>query len=292
MIMNNATNQNMNDKLEYPVKLPDQNLFSPVSLRPVHALFTFVSAGMMKIYKLNMADGRHYIADVGFNHRLYFNKHTVRSGNKYFWRITSTEPFEKVVSIPTAFRLPVSVEVHNFYQAGLNKFDFKYSLTIVIPNIYVVGRLMNLDDEVPLKKIELAVKEAARTVGADRDYKQLCVSAPELTELIKSIVEKNKIVEETGMQIKEISCEFLVGDQDLFNLIKKIYARCEESKSLGLISELEWRRYLESAVPNIALQEETRRQELIMNALVTLGLPISEYELRSKAREFSSKIFG
>jgi hypothetical protein len=144
----------------------------------------------------------------------------------------------------------------------------------------------------PLKTIELAVKEAARTISADRDYKQLFISDAEFTASIKRVVQKNKIVAETGMQVKEISCEFLIGDRDLFNLIKEVYARYEKSKSLGQISENEWRRYLECAVPDIALQEGTKRLELTLNALIALGLPISESELRAKAADLSDRIFG
>lgn len=290
--MNNAANQFANDKLAYPVKLPDQPLFTPVAVRPTHALFTVLTAGLLKVYSIGLADGRHYFADVGFNHRLYFNRHMVRSGNKYFWRVNTSQPFEQVVSIPIAFRLPVSVEVHNFYGEGLNKFDFRYSILIVVPDIYVVGRLNNLKDEMPLKSIELAVKEAARTISAEPNYEQLITSDAEFMASLKRIVQKNKNVAETGMQVKEISCEFLVGDSDLFNLIKEIYARIKKSKSLNQITELEWRRYLESAVPDIALQEETKRMELTLNALIALGLPISENELRAKAADLSGRIFG
>jgi hypothetical protein len=290
--MSDKTRQYANAKPDYPVRLPDQNLFSPASIKTVHAGFTLLSGGLLKIYQLSLADGRHYLADVGFNHYLYFNKHTARSGKKYFWRVNTKQPFEKVLCVPTAFRLQVSVETHNVYQDGLNKFDFKYSVVIVVPDAYVVGRLLSLDDEMPLKSIELVIKDAARAVTAERHYNQLFKSAPELTASIKRDVQNHKIVTETGLLIKEISCEFFVGDSDLFNLVKKIYARCEESKSLGQISEVEWRRYLEAAVPEIALQEETRRRELILNAIITLGLPISEGELRAKAYDLSSKIFG
>ncbi|HEX8143805.1 MAG TPA: hypothetical protein VF553_14500 [Pyrinomonadaceae bacterium] len=290
--MNNTAQRHSQVKTDYPLRLPDQNIFAPVEIKPVHAIFSLMTGGLLKIYQLRMSEGRHYLADVGFNHYLYFNKQMTGSGRKYFWRLNMKQPFEKVLCVPSAFRLPVSVEIHNFYRDGLNKFDFKYSIIIVVPDLYVVGRLMSLDDEMPLKSIELVVKEAARTMSADRDYKQLFISAPELTESIKRDVQSNKIVMETGLLIKEISCEFLVGDRDLFNLVKKIYARCEESRSLGQISESEWRRYLESAVPEIALQEETRRGELILNAIIALGLPISESELKSKAYDLSSKIFG
>ena len=290
--MNNVAYRSANDKLEYPVRLPGQSLFTPAAVKPVHTLFTLATGGLFRIYQLSLNDGRHYLADVGINHYLYFNKHTTRSGKKYFWRVNTKQPFEKVLSIPTAFRIPVSVEIHNTYQDGLNKFDFQYSVIIVVPDSHVVGRLVSLDDEMPLKSIELVVKEAARVVGSERDYRQLFKSAPELTESIKRDVRNNHMVKETGLLVKEITCEFLVGDKDLYALVKKIYARCEETKSLGQISEEEWRRYLEEAVPAIALQEKTRRGELILQAIIALGLPISESELRSKAYDLSNKIFG
>lgn len=292
--MNYKSTQSANGNLEYPTQLPNQSLFSQEldKVKTIHPIFTFLSGGLLKIYQVNLADNRHYVADVGFNHRLYFNKNTTHSEKKFFWKINTPEPLEKVVSIPIAFRLPVSVEIHNFYQNGLNKFDFQYSIIIVVPDQYVVGRLMSLDGEKPLQSIQLAVIDAARGAGAKRDYKQLFIAASEFTELIKDKVRKNKYVMETGLQVKEISCEFLVGDKDLFALIKKIYARYEESKSLSQITETEWRRYLESAVPAIALQERTKRRELIMNAFVALGLPISEREIQSKVDEFSNKIFG
>jgi hypothetical protein len=291
--MNNAAQRETNDRLEYPVRLPGQSLFTPAAIKPAHTLFTLlVSGGLLKIFQMSLADGRHYLADVGFNHYLYFNKHTARSGRKHFWRVNTKQPFEKVLSIPTAFRFPVSVEIHNTFQDGLNKFDFQFSVILVVPNPHVVGRLVSLDNETPLKSIELVVKEAARAAGSERDYRQLFRSAPELTESIKRDVRDNHIVKETGLLVKEITCEFLVGDQNLFNLVRKIYSRYEESKSLGLISEDEWRRYLESAVPEVALREGTRRGELILQAMVALGLPIAEGELRSKAYDLSSRIFG
>lgn len=290
--MNNPANSKLNPAQSYPVRLPDQNLFSPVEIKPVHGIFNLFSGWLFKIHKVCMEDGIHYISDIGFNQRLYFNKTKVRSGNKYFWRVNTSKPFEKIASIPMAFRLPVSVETHNFYQSGLNKFEFKYSIIMVVPDSYVVARLMSLELERPFKSIELAVQGAAREIVAERDYKLLFTASSEITKAIKDAVTKDQTVVETGVQIKDISCEFLIGDQDLFSLVKKIYARCEEAKSLSSISELEWRRYLESAVPGIALQEETRRRESIINALVALRLPISDNELRSEAIDLSKKIFG
>jgi hypothetical protein len=278
----------VNTVQKYPVMQPDQPLFTTVQPSPVHWLFQFLSGWLFKIYKIKMEDTMYYVSDIGFNQRLYFHKHDAHTSNKHFWRINTLEPFERTVSVPMVFRFPVSAKTHNFHDDGLNTFDFRYSLIIVIPNNYTVARLLSLERQQPLKTIEEAVQLAARTVTGHLPHKQLFISSSEITEAIKQAVAGDPNIIEIGIKIKEISCAFLAGNQDIFDLMKTIY----RAKSLSQISDMEWHRYLQAAVPAEALQEETKRREHTINALALLGLPISPNELQTKVAELERTNFA
>jgi len=272
-------------------KRPGLPLFEEVTpirvLRPV----TWMTAGLMRVYELTLKESYLYVADMNLNLRDYFCRKTAGSGRKYFWRYNAKHPFERVLALPSQFRVPVSVRAHNFVD-GIFEFSYVFSVLMNVPDRYVVARLLSQQDKNTLIALQDAVYESTRVLMQDMSHISLHIIDEGCTSSIKQSVARNKLVADTGLVIEEVACQVIHEDKNLTALIRKISERERECKSLSKIPAEDWEKYLESLSPGNALAERTKVFDILANIIIATRMPVSASNLRAEINQIRTQMFS
>lgn len=282
-----ASEFSKNGIVEKPHHLP---LFEPVTPRAVLRPITWLTGGLVRVYEVPLKESYLYAADINFNLRDYFCRKTVGSGRKYFWRYNAKHPFERVVALPSQFRVPISVRAHNFID-GIFEFRYVFSLTVSVPDRFALARLRCQEDKNPLTTLKDAVNKATRVLMQDMGHVGLHVVDEDYTRSIKEFVAQHKLVVATEIEIEDVDCQVIHEDKNLTALIRKIAERERECKSLSRIPAEDWEKYLESLSPGTVLAERTKMFDILANVIIATRMPVSATNLRAEINQIREQMF-
>ncbi|MBV8855453.1 MAG: hypothetical protein JOZ02_00695 [Acidobacteria bacterium] len=272
-------------------KRHDLPLFEPVTPKPVLRPVTWLTGGLVRVYEVALKESYLYAADMNFNLRDYFCRKTVGSGRKFFWRYNAKHPFERVLALPSQFRVPVSVRAHNFID-GIFEFRYVFSVTVSVPDRFAVARLLWLEDKNPLTALKDAVNEATRGLLRDMSHAGLHIVDEGCTSSIKEFVARHKLVAATEIEIEDVACQVIHEDRNLTALIRKIAERERECESLSGIPAEDWEKYLESLSPGAALTERARMFDILANVIIATRMPVSSANLRAEIDQIREQMFS
>jgi hypothetical protein len=192
---------------------------------------SFVTLGLIKVYRMHMAEDRIYLVDVGYNNIFIYDAEKAGHREKYFWKLNIPDnPLPLIKSVPKQFDVEVEIpEIpsfdENFGDGGwvTLKYNIRVTLKVTRQKIEIIHRAVN-----PLSTVQSAVRRAARRVLPFIPYTEAALGTAE--QDIEQVLKNDHRVKETGLTVHSIDVGRIEGSKELAEELQGSFSRILKAK--------------------------------------------------------------